>query len=104
MKQCSSDARSEGQPGHSPEKKYKELEGFRSTRALENQAGYPNALHLRFTSIRENRMSRFSLTHEPRSPRLGLRAFLFEDFPLRLKPVIKSASADALLVDLAGSR
>jgi hypothetical protein len=49
-------------------------------------------------------MSRFSLTREPRLPRLGLRAFLFEDFPLRLKPVIKGALADALFVDLAGSR
>ena len=36
--------------------------------------------------------------------RTSLRAFLFEDFPLRLKPVIKSALADALFVDLAGSR
>jgi hypothetical protein len=35
MKQCSSDARSEGQPGHSLEKKYKELEGPRSMRAVE---------------------------------------------------------------------
>ena len=49
-------------------------------------------------------MFRFSLTREPRLQCLGLRAFLFEDFPLRLKPVIKGALADALFVDLAGSR
>ena len=36
--------------------------------------------------------------------RTSLRAFLFEDFPLRLKPVIKSTLAGALFVDLAGSR
>jgi len=36
--------------------------------------------------------------------RTSLRAFLFEDFPFRLKPVIKGAMADALFVDLAGSR
>ena len=35
---------------------------------------------------------------------LGLRACLFEDLPLGLKPVIKGALADALLIDLAGSR
>jgi len=35
--------------------------------------------------------------------RTSLRAFLFEDFPLRLKPVIKGALADALFVDLMGS-
>ena len=49
-------------------------------------------------------MSRFFLTRVPRLPRLGLRAFLCEDFPLRLKPVIKGALAGALFVDLAGSR
>ena len=36
--------------------------------------------------------------------RTSLRAFLCEDFPLRLKPVIKGALADTLFVDLAGSR
>ena len=35
--------------------------------------------------------------------RTSLRAFLFEDFPLRLKPVIKGALADTLFVDLEGS-
>ena len=36
--------------------------------------------------------------------RTSLRAFFFEDFPLRLKPVIKGTLAGALFVDLAGSR
>lgn len=36
--------------------------------------------------------------------RTSLRAFLCENFPLRLKPVIKGALADALFVNLEGSR
>ena len=52
----------------------------------------------------KNRMSWFSFIREPRSQRLGLRAFFFEDFPLRLKPVIKGALANALFVDPVGSR
>ena len=48
-------------------------------------------------------MSWFSLTRKPRSQRLGLRSVLFEDFPLRLKPVIKGTLADALFIDAVGS-
>ena len=48
-------------------------------------------------------MSWFSLTREPLSQRLGLRSVLFEDFPLRLKPVTKGTLADALFVDTVGS-
>jgi hypothetical protein len=59
---------------------------------------------MNFIPTVKNRMSLFSLTREPRLPRLGLRAFLFKDFPLRLKPVIKGTLADALFVDLEGSR
>ena len=54
--------------------------------------------------LQKHRMDRLSLTREPRLPPLGLHAFLFEDFPLRPKPVIKGALADALFIDLAGSR
>ena len=53
----------------------------------------------------EVRGSRFLELRTPNLElRTSLRAFLFEDFPLRLKPVIKGALADALFVDLAGSR
>jgi hypothetical protein len=38
MKQCSSDARSEGQHGHSSKEKYKELEGPRSTAAVKGSS------------------------------------------------------------------
>ena len=75
------DARGEGQPGHTPE--------LSSSTPLIQHA--------------ENRMSWFSLTREPLSHRLGLRAFLFEDFPLRLKPVTKGTLADASFVDTVGS-
>lgn len=74
-------ARSEGQPGRSP--------------PLSSPTFHiPRA---------KSRMPRFFLPREPRLQCLGLRAFLFEDFPLRLKPVIKGALADALFVDLTGS-
>ena len=59
---------------------------------------------MNFIPHAKSRMSRLSLTREPRLQHLGLRASLFEDAPLRLKSVIKGALADALLIDLAGSR
>ena len=55
-------------------------------------------------STRKNKMSRFSLAREPRLQCRELRTFLFEEFSLRLKPVIKGTLADTLFVDLAGSR
>jgi hypothetical protein len=64
----------------------------------------PNSLRPRLSfHMRKIECPRFSLTREPLSHRLGLRAFLFEDFPLRLKPVIKGTLADALFVDPVGA-
>ena len=53
----------------------------------------------------EVRGSRFPELRTPNLKlRTSLRAFLCENFSLRLKPVIKSALADTLFVDLEGSR